>query len=78
MKSIEGLGKLTKLKELRVRKCHEIQEISGVEHVMSLKKLYVAGCPKLKWIRGVLEELQLRLKQGFDVENIKVRQRLLS
>lgn len=74
MKSIEGLGQLTKLRLLNVSGCPKLQKLFGVEHVMSLKlpgvehwisseRLYVNKLPKLKWVTGVLEEVQQLFKE---------------
>lgn len=62
LKSIQGLGRLTKLRTLKVDYCKAIQQLPGVEHLMSLEQLNACNCPKLHWGQGLVEQLRQQLK----------------
>jgi hypothetical protein len=62
--NIQGLGQLTKLRTWKIDFCKEIQELSGVEHLMSLEELYIRTCPKLQRGVGILEQLRQQFNKN--------------
>ena len=66
---------LTKLRELRVAGCSELEELPGVEQVRSLEELDIQKCVKLNIIRGLVQWTKLRTlsvggASGFQLEDL--------
>jgi hypothetical protein len=67
LKSIRGLGQLTKLQELWVSGIDgcpsELEEVEGIEDCMLLRRVYAKNCPKLQWSARVVQQLCQRCEK---------------
>ena len=57
LKSLEGIGKLTKLEDLKLRKCKSITTLKEIGQVVSLKKLTIDSCLNLTLIPNEIGKL---------------------
>lgn len=79
LRAIQGFCNLTKLQELNIQSCKELEELQSLEMLVSLLKLEANQCRKLKGIQGLekLTKLQMlnvstcpALKELSGVENL--------
>lgn len=69
LNKIQGLSNLTKLQELNINNCKEVEELPSLERLIFLEKFVALGCSKLRRIQGLELLIKLRL---LDVEGCDV------
>jgi len=61
LKSIRGLEQCTKLRELNVDGCSELEELPRMETLVSMEEFYADDYVKLESIRGLWQLTRLRV-----------------